>query len=73
VREKTDLPLAVGFGVSRPEHVRTVLDAGADGVIVGSALVRLIEEHMDDGPRLCEALRAAIVSLRDGFSSSSRT
>jgi len=73
VREKTDLPIAVGFGVSRPEHVRTVLDAGADGVIVGSALVRLIEEHMDDGPGMREALRAAIVSLRDGFSSSSRT
>lgn len=34
-----DLPLAVGFGLSSPEHIRAVLDAGADGAVVGSALV----------------------------------
>ena len=35
--------IAVGFGISRPEQVRAVA-AFADGVVVGSALVRLIEE-----------------------------
>lgn len=64
VREKTDLPLAVGFGVSRPEHVRAVAAAGADGVIVGSALVRIIEEHPGDAAGMHEALRTAIRSLR---------
>lgn len=39
LRRKTDLPLAVGFGVSRPEHV-DALRGRADGVIVGSAIVR---------------------------------
>jgi len=67
VREKTDLPLAVGFGVSRPEHVRSVAAAGANGVIVGSALVRLIEEHLDDGAGMHDALRAAIRMLRSGL------
>jgi tryptophan synthase alpha chain len=43
LRTQTDLPLCVGFGVSRPEHVRTLREA-ADGVIVGSALVRKVEE-----------------------------
>ncbi len=43
LRGQTDLPLCVGFGVSRPEHVR-VLREFADGVIVGSALVRRIEQ-----------------------------
>ena len=43
LRTQTDLPLCVGFGVSRPEHVRMLRDA-ADGVIVGSALVRKLEE-----------------------------
>lgn len=38
LREVTDKPLAVGFGVSRPEHVREVA-ALADGIIVGSALI----------------------------------
>lgn len=42
LRTQTDLPLCVGFGVSRPEHVR-MLRAAADGVIVGSAIVRHLE------------------------------
>jgi tryptophan synthase alpha chain len=43
LRTQTDLPLCVGFGVSRPEHVAMLRDA-ADGVIVGSALVRKLEQ-----------------------------
>lgn len=42
LRTQTDLPLCVGFGISKPEHVRILRDA-ADGVIVGSALVRKLE------------------------------
>jgi tryptophan synthase alpha chain len=42
LRGLTDLPLCVGFGVSRPEHVRELREV-ADGVIVGSALVRKLE------------------------------
>ncbi|MDD3071745.1 MULTISPECIES: tryptophan synthase subunit alpha [unclassified Methanoculleus] len=67
VRRETDLPLAVGFGVSRPEHVRSVVDAGADGVIVGSALVRIVEEHMGDEAGMHEALRTAIRALKGGL------
>lgn len=40
VRRATSLPVAVGFGVSTPAHARAVARAGADGVVVGSALVR---------------------------------
>jgi tryptophan synthase alpha chain len=43
VRRVTDLPLAVGFGISRPEHVAAV-GGLADGVVVGSAFVRVIEQ-----------------------------
>ena len=43
LRTQTDLPLCVGFGVSKPEHVR-MLKPAADGVIVGSALVRPLEQ-----------------------------
>ncbi len=42
LRTQTELPLCVGFGISQPEHVRTLRDL-ADGVIVGSALVRRLE------------------------------
>jgi tryptophan synthase alpha chain len=36
------IPLGVGFGISRPEHVRAVLEAGADAVIVGSSIVNMV-------------------------------
>jgi tryptophan synthase alpha chain len=58
VRAATSLPLAVGFGISTPEQASGVA-ALADGVIVGSALVRLAEQP--DGP---QALRAAVERLR---------
>lgn len=44
VRRITDRPLALGFGVSRPEHVRAIGQC-ADAAVVGSALVNVIAEH----------------------------
>ena len=45
LREATDLPLAVGFGISTAAHVRAVVrEAGADAAIVGSALVKRMNE-----------------------------
>ncbi len=38
-------PLAVGFGISKPEHVSELIKAGADGIVVGSALVEIIERY----------------------------
>jgi tryptophan synthase alpha chain len=43
LRQVTDLPLCVGFGVSKPEHVHMLRDH-ADGIIVGSAIVRKLEQ-----------------------------
>ncbi len=44
----TDLPVAVGFGISRPEHVREVARF-ADAAVVGSALVQVIAEAAASG------------------------
>jgi tryptophan synthase alpha chain len=44
VRAATDMPLALGFGVSRPEHVRAI-GGVADAAVVGSALVNVIAEY----------------------------
>ena len=43
LRERTELPICIGFGVSRPEHVR-MLAPVADGLIVGSAIVRRVAD-----------------------------
>ncbi|XP_042047009.1 tryptophan synthase alpha chain-like [Salvia splendens] len=42
IKEATNKPVAVGFGISEPQHVKQVADWGADGVIVGSAMVRIL-------------------------------
>jgi tryptophan synthase alpha chain len=46
VRKHTRLPLALGFGISTPAHARTCTRAGADGVIVGSAIVEIVERNL---------------------------
>lgn len=43
-KASTDAPVALGFGISTPEHARQAADAGADGVIVGTRLVRAAGE-----------------------------
>ncbi|MCX8042544.1 MAG: tryptophan synthase subunit alpha [Desulfobacterota bacterium] len=45
IRRYTDLPIGIGFGVSRPEHVRAIAQY-ADAVIVGSALIKIIESRI---------------------------
>lgn len=60
LREATDLPIAVGFGISSGEQVRQVVQV-ADAAIVGSALVRRIAEHRDAGPEAVVDHAAAFV------------
>lgn len=44
IRDYTDIPLAVGFGVATREHFETVQNAGADGVVIGSRIVSVIKD-----------------------------
>ena len=50
IRENTDIPCAIGFGISTPEQARRMAFL-SDGAIVGSAIVRLLEKHGKDAPR----------------------
>jgi tryptophan synthase alpha chain len=62
LRGVTDLPVCVGFGISRPEQAATVARL-ADGVVVGSALVRAAETSVDDAFQLVRGLRTAIDAI----------
>jgi len=46
------LPVLVGFGISQPEHAKTIVKAGADGVIIGSAIVNIIKKNLNDFEKL---------------------
>lgn len=50
VRKNTDVPCAVGFGISNPEQAATMAGI-SDGAIVGSAIVRMIEKYGKDSPK----------------------
>lgn len=50
VRENTDAPCAVGFGISTPEQAKKMAGI-SDGAIVGSAIVKLLENHGKDAPK----------------------
>jgi len=60
VKAASPVPVAVGFGVSTPAHVRAIAKAGADGVIVASALV----DALGDGGGDVAALGALVAELR---------
>ena len=62
VRQATSRPLALGFGVSRPEHVRAI-GQYADAAVVGSALVNVIAEHGSE-PGLLDEVERYIRWLR---------
>jgi tryptophan synthase alpha chain len=68
LRSGTDLPLCVGFGISKPAQVRALREH-ADGVIVGSALVRLIEQGKD---KPFAQTAAAVADLAQALSSALR-
>jgi tryptophan synthase alpha chain len=60
-------PVAVGFGISGPEQARRVRDWGADGAIVGSALVRAMAEAHGAGQSVAEAAGRFCADLRAGL------
>jgi tryptophan synthase alpha chain len=59
LRGVTTLPICVGFGIARPEQAATISRL-ADGVVVGSALVRAADRDIESGIQLVRDLRAAI-------------
>ena len=62
-RVRGRVPVAVGFGISKPEHVKSFAEQGADSVIVGSAIVRTIEKNLGDRKTMLKELESLAKSL----------
>jgi len=64
VRTCTQIPLALGFGISTPHHGQTCARAGADGMIVGSAIVEIVKQHLDDPDTMEKRLKEYVSSMK---------
>ena len=64
-RAHTEVPVAVGFGIGTPAQAAAAAAAGADGVIVGSRLVRAAAESEDPAAAVGDLVRAFATALRD--------
>ena len=62
-RENTDIPCAIGFGISTPEQAKKMADS-SDGTIVGSAIIRLLEKYGKDAP---EYIGAYVKSMKEAM------
>lgn len=64
VRSHTSLPLALGFGISTPAHAQVCARSGADGVIVGSAIVEIVERNLTDPDTMECELKEYLSAMR---------
>ena len=63
VRENTNVPCAIGFGISTPEQAKKMADI-ADGAIVGSAIIKILEQYGKDAP---EKIGEYVKSMKDAL------
>ncbi len=63
----TDVPVCVGFGISKPEHAATIAQAGADGVIIGSKIVGLIESNLGDKEKTLAEISAFLGQVKSAI------
>ena len=64
IKQNTDIPCAVGFGISKPEHAKKMSEV-ADGVIVGSAIIKIISEYGKEAPKYVgEYIKSMISSMQ---------
>ena len=66
VKKKTKLPLCLGFGISSPQHVEQLTSVpGLDGVIVGSAVVEVIEKNLSDRKKMLHELENFVKKMKE--------
>ena len=64
LKKLTDTSVCVGFGISTPAHAAQVAEAGADGVIIGSRIVKIIEENLNNKEKIKKDISNFITEVK---------
>lgn len=65
IKNHSDIPISVGFGISKPEQVREVIGAGADGAIVASAILNIITENLENKEEMLQKIGKFCMELKE--------
>jgi tryptophan synthase alpha chain len=65
LKKLTDVPVCVGFGISKAEHAAAIARAGADGVIIGSKLVQLIETNLGNKEKALAEISSFLSNIKN--------
>jgi len=71
LKKITSVPVCVGFGISKPEHAATIARAGADGVIIGSKIVELIEHNLDQREKTLSEISTFLRQVKSAMENTS--
>lgn len=69
IKSHSDIPISVGFGISKPKHVKEVINAGADGAIVASAILNIITENLDNKEEMLQKVGKFCRGLKEATKS----
>ena len=64
LKENNAAPCVIGFGISSPEQVKAALATGAAGAISGSAVVKIIENNLNDNQAMLKALSIFVIKMK---------
>ena len=68
VRAVTNKPVCIGFGVSTPAHVKALAETGVNGIICGSAIVKVIEDNLSDRGKMLTKVETFVRSMKKAAS-----
>ncbi|MBD3212752.1 MAG: tryptophan synthase subunit alpha [Candidatus Lokiarchaeota archaeon] len=68
---RDNFPIFLGFGISTPNHSQTIIKLGADGVIIGSAIIEIIKKNLDNFYLMKKQLINFVSSIKDSITSKS--
>ncbi len=67
IKKETDVPVCVGFGISTPQHAAKVAKSGADGVIIGSKIVGIIEDNLKNRKKCINVISKFITAVKSAI------